>query len=240
MSEENEQVTNDRAKYDFERLAKILSLVAIPIVLAVIGWVIQNRLSERNLGQEYVKLAVSILEKPKSSEVPAGLRDWAVDLLNQNAPTKFNAETIRQLKMGEINLAAVLSSIAVTANNGGGIAVSPDGKTVATGQDDGRVAIWDLASGHRVSTLVGHTGSVTAVVYSPNATNLYSGSFDNTVAVWDIATGRMLRRLSGRSPILGLAVSPDGRVLLVRSADGLLRHWDISTGKILSEVQLGT
>lgn len=237
---ETEKAAPNKERYDIERLAKILSLVAIPVVLAILGWVIQNRLSDRNLSQEYVKLAVSILEKPKSSEIPAGLRDWAVDLLNQNAPTKFSAETIRQLKTGEINLAAVLGNLAATSNNGAGIAFSPDAMTVATGQDDGRVAVWELTSGRLLSTLVGHTGPVTAVAYAPDAKRLFSGSFDETVIAWDFASGRVLLRLQIHSPVVGLAVSPDGRALLVRSADQGLQMWDLSSGKILSEVQLGT
>jgi len=76
--------STDSGKYDVEKVARILSLIAIPVVLAVVGWLIQNRLTEQNLSQEYVKLAVSILEKPKASESPAGLRDWAVDLLSRS------------------------------------------------------------------------------------------------------------------------------------------------------------
>jgi WD40 repeat protein len=238
MSAETEEVPTGKNRYDIEKIARILSLVAIPFVLAASGWVIQNRLTERNLSQEYVKLAVSILEKPKSSEVPAGLRDWAVDLLNQNSSTKFSAETIRQLKAGEINLAGVLSSLVATANNGGGIAISPDEKTIATGQDDGRVAIWDVASGRQVSRLVGHSAPVTAVVYAPDAKTLFSGSLDNTVIAWDIVKGEMLSRFAGLSSVVGLAVSPDGRVLAVRSADREVQMWDLSSGKPLNKLRL--
>jgi WD40 repeat protein len=237
---ENNRTEPRISQFDIEKFAKILSLVAIPVVLAIFGWVIQNQLSERSLSQEYVKLAVSILEKPKSSEVPAGLRDWAVDLLNQNSPTKFNSETIRQLKTGEINLAGVIGNLVTAANNGGGIAVSPNAKTVATGQDNGHVVIWELASGRLLSTLIGHNDSVTAVVYSPDARMLFSGSFDKTVVAWDVATGRMILRLKGSAAVVGLAVSPDGRSLVVRSTNSMLQTWDILSGKILTEVQLGT
>lgn len=240
QAKKSEEAIASDGRYDIEKVAKILSLVAIPVVLAVFGWIIQNRLSERNVSQEYVKLAVSVLEKPESSKVPAGLRDWAVDLLNQNSPTKFSAETMRQLKTGEINLASVLSSVLATANNGGGIAPSPDGKTVATGQDDGRVAIWDMKSGRLLSTLIGHSAPVTAVVYGPDARFLFSGSADGSVITWDLALGREMRRMEGRSPIVGLAVSPDERSLLVRSADRNVQMWDLVTGRRLSELSLGS
>jgi WD40 repeat protein len=225
--------------FDAEKVAKILSLVAIPILIAVFGWVIQNRLGERNLSQEYVKLAVSILEKPKSSDSPSGLRDWAVDLLNQNSPTKFSPETIAQLKSGEISLSGALKSIIETANNGGGVAVSPDGKTVATGQNDKVVRIWDLASAREVESFRGHTDAVTAVIYAPDGKTLYSGSLDQTVRRWDLADGRALSVFQLQSGVLGLAVSPDGRSLLIRTAAGELISVDIATGLRRSEMRLG-
>ena len=209
----NDRPEKRKTNYDIEKVAKILSLVAVPVVIAIFGWIIQNTLSERSLSQEYVKLAVSILEKPKSSDVPAGLRDWAVDLLNQNSPTKFSPETIRQLKTGEINLSGFIRNLIATSNNGGGIAISPDAKTVATGQTDGLVAIWDLKSGLQLMTFMGHNAAVTAVVYSPDAKMIYSGSIDNTVRLWELQTGREIRLFRLRSPVVGLAPSPDAKSL---------------------------
>jgi WD40 repeat protein len=227
-----------RSQFDLEKLSKILSLIAIPIIIAIFGWVIQNRLSDRSLSQEYVKLAVSILEKP--SESPPGLRDWAVDLLNQNSPTKFGAETIRQLKTGEISLSAILPEVLASSNNAGGIAVSPDEKSIATGQGDGTVVIWNMQSGVRLANLMGHTDAVTAVVYSPDAKRLFSGSWDNTIIAWDLATHRELLKIKENSPIVGLVVSPDGRFLLSRSLDQTVRVWDIQSGRLEREFQLRT
>lgn len=237
------QTDNDRAdilkdQYGIEKVAKILSLVAIPIVIAVFGWIIQDGLSKRNMSQEYVKLAMSILEKPKSSEVPAGLRDWAVDLLNQNSPTKLSAETIHQLKTGEINLSGFISNLIATSNNGSGMAYSPDARYVATGQADGRVAVWEVSSGRLLKTISGHTDSVTAVAYTPDAHMLISGSYDNTVRGWSLASGKELLRLTLTSPVIGLGVSPDGSSITVRSLDGELQVFDIKSGRFLSKVQL--
>lgn len=88
-----------------EKVAKILSLIAIPVVVAIFGWLVQNAVSERSSKQEYVKLSISILKEPKDKIEPS-LRDWAVDLLNQNSPTKFSAKAIQALKTGQATLPA--------------------------------------------------------------------------------------------------------------------------------------
>jgi hypothetical protein len=55
-----------RGRWDgIEQAAKILSLVAIPIVVALFGWLIQDAVAKRHVSQEYVKLAVSILNESK-------------------------------------------------------------------------------------------------------------------------------------------------------------------------------
>lgn len=230
----------DPRQFDLEKIARVLSLVAIPIVLAIVGWLIQDRLAVQNVRQEYVKLAVSILENPSSAQSPAELRDWAVDLLTQNAPTKFSSETIQQLKAGKITLSGAIGNLLATSNNGGGLAVSPDAKTVATGQEDGHVRIWDLRTGHLIIELAGQRGQITAVAFTPDARNLVSGSLDKTIVAWDVGTGRMLNRIQTNSPIVGLAMSPDGTRLVSRTEDGHFQVWEYPTTRLLSETKIQT
>src|SRR5262249_10565408 len=47
-----------------------------------------------------------------------------------------------------------------------GIAFSPDGKTLATGGNDGAVKLWDTKTGHELATLGGHRREVWAVAFS--------------------------------------------------------------------------
>lgn len=92
-----------------EQVSRALSLGAIPVVLAIGGWWIQNALSERSVNKDYVALAVSILSK-SDKEVDEGLRSWAVDLLNANSPVKFDPKVSQKLSSGEITLPAVSST----------------------------------------------------------------------------------------------------------------------------------
>ena len=87
-----------------ERISRALSIAAIPVVLGVGGWIIQRSLQNQTVGAAYVNLAVTILENPDKSKVPNELREWAVDLLNDNSPTKLNNKAVANLKSGDVTL----------------------------------------------------------------------------------------------------------------------------------------
>ena len=102
MSEQN---TANTSKWEMaERISKTLSMIAIPVVLAFGGWIIQQRLQDQTLNRDYVQLAVSILKEPQDSKMDGDMRTWAVQLLNDNSPTKFNPHVADQLKSGTIQL----------------------------------------------------------------------------------------------------------------------------------------
>lgn len=89
-----------------EKFSRMLSIVAIPVVLAIGGWWIQRQLQDQSIRRDYVQLALTILQNPDTSKVPPEIREWAVDLLNENSPTKLNAQAIKNLKSGSVTLPA--------------------------------------------------------------------------------------------------------------------------------------
>ena len=65
------------------------------------------------------------------------------------------------------------------------VSFSPDGKRIVSGDDYGRVLLWDAVSGGLLKNLQGDRTWVNSVSFSPDGKRMVSGSFDKTVRVWD-------------------------------------------------------
>jgi WD40 repeat protein/serine/threonine protein kinase len=114
------------------------------------------------------------------------------------------------------------------------VSVSPDGRQLASGGDDGIVKLWESSSGRVIGNLKGHTKRVVNVDFSPDGRLLASCSHDGTIKLWDSSKGEQLRTLSGHTGrVEGIAFSPDGRLLASGSADGTVKLWDPASGQQL-------
>jgi hypothetical protein len=90
-----DQTPNKDRLETFKEIAQIFSLVALPVVLAVGGWLIQNRIATESTRSQYVEIAVGILrEPPKKGETDdQSLRKWAVSIVDMYAPVRLTPET---------------------------------------------------------------------------------------------------------------------------------------------------
>lgn len=113
-----------------------------------------------------------------------------------------------------------------------GLSFSRDGRRIITGNFNGTVKLWAVASGTVLRTLNGHSDLVYKGVASPDEKLLASCSRDGKIKIWDVATGVELRTLTGHTrPVKAVAFSPDGNRIASASNDGTLRIWDVATGR---------
>ncbi len=96
-----------------------------------------------------------------------------------------------------------------------GMDVSPDGKLVAVGLDNGLVQIYDAGSGKLLQAISAHQGVVTSLGFSPDGKRLATTSSDRSVKVWDTTTWRSTNTLYGSSQtIISVRWLPDSRSLI--------------------------
>ncbi len=109
------------------------------------------------------------------------------------------------------------------------LAVSPDGKLIATGAYDQKIRLWDTVTGKEVALLKGHNGAVNGLSFRPDGKVLASASADRTVKLWSIPTGQRLETLSQPTKEqTSVVFSADGKQLFAAGSDNRIRLWNIS------------
>ena len=93
------------------------------------------------------------------------------------------------------------------------VALSPNGRYLATGDNSGAVTLWDAGTHARIWTSR-QAHHIFSVAFDPDGRALVTGDAGGNVAGWDVATGDRLapsRHIGG--PVYGLAFSTDGSTI---------------------------
>jgi len=81
------------------------------------------------------------------------------------------------------------------------LALSPDGRTLASAGQDGTLRLWEVLTGREIRRFDGHADKVYCLAFSPDGRRLASGSGDTTALLWDVY-GAMDPRRPLRDPLI--------------------------------------
>jgi WD40 repeat protein len=116
--------------------------------------------------------------------------------------------------------------------------LSPNGKTIACGREDGSVQRWNTDGKMIEGVWTGHSKAVRSLSWSPGGSHLASGSEDGTILVrkaksGEIAVGPIK---TDQRWVRGLAYSPPGDRIASAGHNRTICIWDSNTGELIVQL----
>jgi WD40 repeat protein len=135
----------------------------------------------------------------------------------------------------------------------GALAISPDGKWVASNSNDPNVLVWDLQTGECVRQLQKRQWAFSQLAFSPDGKRLVAGTWDGEIQPWEVNGWKTLTALSGhKEPFLqsvrrelsgmlqvgnvpyqgwvsGLVFGPNSEQIISTGGEGSIRWWDMTS-----------
>jgi WD40 repeat protein len=127
-----------------------------------------------------------------------------------------------------------------------GIAVSEDGKKIATGSTTGEIKLWNFkyfdSTHDRLlpsQQWMGHTGLVSDIITHPDGKSIVSLDEHGLIVVRDTVKGDIQKRfVTAADPLTSPGISPDGKYVALGCNKNSLRWFELETGKELGSIPI--
>jgi WD40 repeat protein/tetratricopeptide (TPR) repeat protein len=128
---------------------------------------------------------------------------------------------------GEVVQDLIVKPVGVTRT----LALSPDGKWLATAGDGNKVDLWNASDGKLERSFEGHTHSIRAMAFGEDSSSIVSGGLDATIRVWDLDSQQQTRQpINAGFHQWSVQLSRDGRYILSAGRHPDVFLWDAVNG----------
>ncbi len=110
------------------------------------------------------------------------------------------------------------------------LAISPDGRRMATGGGEGIARLWE-ADGRPIGRPMTHAKTIWDVAFSPDGRTVATLGYDRVARLWDARTADPVGAPIDQGGILAMVFLRESRTLLTGGEDGAIRSWDVSQAR---------
>ncbi|MGD1807254.1 S-layer homology domain-containing protein [Dapis sp. BLCC M126] len=140
----------------------------------------------------------------------------------------------KDIQLWNLESSKLLDTLSSHTANVHSVAISPDGKTLASGSADGTVKLWDIPTGEMLTSFL-HSGIVTAVGFTADGRAVVGCSAERGIKLWNIYTGRLLHTMNATQPI---AFGANGLRMATSGGPRYIRLWNVAQGQLLKNLSI--
>ena len=117
------------------------------------------------------------------------------------------------------------------------IAISSDGKYLASVGSNGEIELWDAIQRKKHRDFRGHNGeTIRRAIFSPDGRLLATAAYDHSIAIWNLEKGTLTHSLEHRFTPDGVVFTPDGKQCITCDSKSI-RFWSVNSGKVLKTIE---
>lgn len=115
------------------------------------------------------------------------------------------------------------------------VAISPDAKIVAAGDQRGKVRLWNLANQQEIGVINAHEGHITQIAIAPDSQRAATTSYSGEVRIWELPGGKKLKSLKVSSQELTRLAFLSDTLLAATGSEGAW-IWNIESGEKVTDL----
>jgi WD40 repeat protein/DNA-binding CsgD family transcriptional regulator/predicted transcriptional regulator len=148
---------------------------------------------------------------------------------------------LQNINLQEVNFAYSKFSQSIFPKIFGGIlsvAFSSDGQTLATGDTNGEILVWQVKNSELKLRLKADNTLIRSVAFSPDGQTLANASENQTIKIWELSSGTCVKTLNEENnQVWSIAFSPDGKTLATGGNNQTVKIWEVASGICLKTLQ---